>query len=81
MKKRYEYNQVDLVENHLLENGTITSWDAFEKYGITRLSAKIYQLRKKYNIESVTTTKKNRYGHWCNFSTYTLRGVSNDNQE
>lgn len=72
MKKRYEFTQVDLVEKHLLEKGTITTWEAFTIYGITRLSAKIYELRNKYNITSVSTTKKNRYGHYCTYSTYTL---------
>lgn len=72
--KRYEFNQVDLVENYLKEHGKITTWEAFEIFGITRLSDKIYQLRKKYNIKNVSTTKKNRYGHWCTFSTYTLEG-------
>ena len=72
--KRYEFNQIDLVEQHLLKHGKITTWDAFKKYGITRLSDKIYQLRKKYEIESICTTRKNRYGHWCNFSTYKLEG-------
>ena len=75
--KRYEFNQVDLVEKHLLDNGSITTWEAFELYGITRLSAKIYELRKKYNIESINTTKYNRYGHLCNFSTYKIGDIKN----
>lgn len=77
MGKRYEITQTDLIEKHLKEYGDITSWQAFELYGITRLSAKIYELRKKYNITSITTTKKNRFGHVCNFSTYVLKGVKN----
>lgn len=74
MKKRYEFTQVDLVENFIKEKGSITTWEAFEIFGITRLSAKIYELRKKYNISSINTTKKNRYGHYCTFSTYVLEG-------
>ena len=71
--KRYEFTQTDLVEQHLKEKGTITTWEAFEIYGITRLSDKIYQLRNKdYKITSINTTKKNRYGHYVTFSTYTL---------
>ena len=35
--------------NFLKEKGNITTWQAFEIFGITRLSAKIYELRKKYN--------------------------------
>ena len=53
MGKIYEVTQTDLVEKHLKEKGNITSWEAFELYGITRLSAKIYELRKKYNILSI----------------------------
>ena len=70
--KEYDFTQDDLVEKHLLEKGQIDTWTAFEMYGITRLSDKIYRLRKKYNIESINTTKKNRYGHYVTFSTYKL---------
>ena len=65
--------QKQLIEKHLLEKGKITSWEAFEIYGITRLSHIIYVLREKYDIISVSTTKKNRYGHYCTYSTYTLK--------
>lgn len=65
--------QKELIEKHLLKKGKITSWEAFKRYGITRLSHIIYLLRKEdYNIKSVRTTKKNRYGHYCTYSTYTL---------
>lgn len=65
--------QKQLIEKHLLEKGKITSWEAFEIYGVTRLSHIIYILRRKYDIISVSTTKKNRYGHYCTYSTYTLK--------
>ena len=65
--------QKQLIEKHLLEKGKITSWEAFEIYGITRLSHIIYVLRRKYDIISISTTKKNRYGHYCTYSTYTLK--------
>ena len=65
--------QKQLIEKHLLEKGKITSWEAFEIYGVTRLSHIIYILRKKYDIINVSTTKKNRYGHYCTYSTYTLK--------
>lgn len=50
--------QKQLIEKHLLEKGKITSWEAFEIYGVTRLSHIIYVLRRKYDIISVSTTKK-----------------------
>ena len=65
--------QKQLIEKHLLEKGKITSWEAFAIYGVTRLSHIIYILRRKYDIISVSTTKKNRYGHYCTYSTYTLK--------
>lgn len=71
-----ENTQYQLVKEHLLKNGKITSWTAFEVYGITRLSHIIYLLRKNdYKINSINTTKKNRYGHKVTYSTYTLEGV------
>ena len=40
--------QINWVLQHLLKHGSITSYEAFKLYGITRLSAKIYDLRHKY---------------------------------
>lgn len=34
---RYSFNQIDLVLDHLKRKGHITTWEAFELYGITRL--------------------------------------------
>lgn len=71
--KKYDFTQTDLIEQHLKEKGSITTWEAYEIFGITRLSDKIYQLRKMgYNISSNNTTKVNRYGHKVTFSTYRL---------
>ena len=66
-------NQEQMVEDYLKEKGSITTWEAYEIFGITRLSDKIYRLRKKgLNISSNDTTTKNRYGHTVTFSTYRL---------
>ena len=50
------------VLNYMKTFGYITTWDAFEDLGCTRLSEYIRQLRKEYEIvgESIATT--NRYG-------------------
>jgi ABC-type sugar transport system ATPase subunit len=48
-----------------LERGkTITSMQAFERFGATRLSAIIYQLRRNYGMNIVAESKevKTRYG-------------------
>lgn len=74
VRERKEKTQRAEVRRHLQEEGSITSWEAFMDYGVTRLSALIYVLRheEKMNIESHTITKKNRYGNITNFVKYTL---------
>ena len=62
------------VLNHLKVYGEIDSLQAIKDYGNTRLSATIHLLRKDgYNIESVETTGKNRYGDTTHFVTYVLK--------
>jgi len=51
--------QEQQILKHLLKKGSITSWEAIEKYRITRLSARIYTLRNAdHNIESMRIQKK-----------------------
>ena len=65
----------DRVLQHLQDFGGITSWEAFEWYGITRLSAIIFDLRKDgYPIENETICSKNRYGDPVHFAKYVLKG-------
>ncbi len=64
--------QYNKVLKHL-QHKPITSMEAFEKYGITRLSAIIFNLRADgYDISSKTKKVKNRYGEVCHFSEYKL---------
>lgn len=61
------------VLKHLQVNGHITSLEAIQLYGATRLSAIIFNLRKKgYNIETTDATCIDRYGHKCNYAKYVL---------
>ena len=39
--------QEEKVLNHIKKNGYITSWDAIMQYKITRISAKIFNLRQE----------------------------------
>ena len=66
--------QEKAILGHLYKRGSITSWKAFERYGITRLSAIIYDLRHTngLHIESENITRKNRYGNIVNFVKYNL---------
>lgn len=66
-------DKTSAVLNHLKVRGSITSMEAFELYGATRLSAIIFCLRKKgYNIKTNDGTCIDRFGHRCNFAKYTL---------
>ena len=75
MKKKI--TQVEEVLNHLMNYGTITSWEAIQNYKITRLSDKIYLLRKKgFNIATIETVHVNKEGEKKDFATYKL--IQND---
>ena len=51
----------------------ITSIQAIEKFGATRLSDIIFRLRKDgYDIETEMITAKNRYGHAVTYAKYSL---------
>ena len=52
----------------------ITSMDAFERYGITRLSGRIWDLRQMgYDIETIREIKKNEDGNTVQYARYVLR--------
>ena len=47
-------NQKDQVLKHLRKKNSLTSWDAIQLYGITRLADTIFQLKSKgYDIMTV----------------------------
>lgn len=66
-------NQMQAVKTHLLDNRPITSMQAFELYGCTRLADKIFRLRK-FGMNIVTVEKEcvNRYGDTCRYAEYRL---------
>lgn len=65
--------QNEMVLKHLKEIGTLTSMEAFERYGITRLSARISNLREMgIPISTKTITSKNRFGQTTNYAEYRL---------
>lgn len=71
--------QEKAVKQHLLIYGSITSWEAIERYGATRLSAIIYDLRKEgLDIETTDLTVKNRYGNTTTVAKYMLKGAKNE---
>lgn len=67
-------SQSKLVLEYIREHGSITTLDAFIDLGITRLSARIFELRKKgYVIVDRSEKVKNRRGKECTVSRYFLQ--------
>jgi len=58
---------------HLRFKGGITAMTAYREYGITRLSARIYDLRDRgYVIENIKQTGKDRRGKQTTWDEYRL---------
>lgn len=74
MKGIMRTNKTQQVLNHLKEHGTITSWEAIDLYGATRLSAIIFNLRKDYKIESVNYIETDRCGNTSTYAKYVYCG-------
>ena len=67
-------SQKERVLEYLEENGSITSMEAFRKLGVTRLSAVIFDLKRSgYEFDTVTETRKNRFGEKASFTRYSLK--------
>lgn len=65
--------QRKVVLNHLREHGSITSMEAFQLYGVTRLSSIIHTFRKQgILIGTIMKDGKTRYGNSCKYAKYIL---------
>ena len=72
-------SKVAILE-HMRQNPWITSKEAFEQYGITRLSARIKNLRDVgYDIETVMVETTTRFGESCRYARYILKGEPDEN--
>lgn len=62
------------VLKHLQEHGSITSMDAIELYGATRLSSIIFTLKHQgHHIETVMEGGIDRHGHAVNYGRYVYK--------
>ena len=70
-----DLTQRKVVLNHIKKHKKgISSMEAFENFGATRLSAIIFCLREKgYDIETVMVDGKDRYGNRSRFARYYLK--------
>ena len=68
-------SQNEVVLQYLKDHGRMTTYDAF-RHGITRLSARIWELRHKYGIVIVSYRKtyKARDGKTKHYDVYKLGG-------
>ena len=66
------------VLDHLQSYGELTSMEAFEKYGATRLAAIVFDLKKMgHDIETREIVGKNRFGETCVYAKYIYCGKEN----
>lgn len=75
-----ETNKTLEVLKYLRKNGSITSMQAIEKFGATRLSAIIFNLRRNYIIDTLWMESVDRYGNACRYGKYVFKGEK-DNGE
>ena len=69
-------SQKDMILIHLQMYGTITSWEAIEKFRATRLSGIIFNLKEEgHNISSKTENRDGK--HWA---VYTLHQENKQGQ-
>lgn len=68
--------QNEAVLRHLLDNGGITSLEAMNKYGIMRLGARVYDLKKQgYPIKTFLRVGKSRNGESMVYAEYRMERV------
>lgn len=66
--------QKDRVLDFIRKEGSITSMDAYNELGCTRLSAVIFNLKEEgYEFETKFETKKNRWGDAVSFARYSFK--------
>ena len=68
-------NKTSRVLQYLKENGSITSWEAIQEFGATRLSVIIFNLRHRYNLNIISERIEftDRYGYKNSFAKYILK--------
>jgi len=74
--------QETVILQHLMQHGSITSFEAIQLYGVTRLSAIIYTLRHKrgFNIATDFKTVTTRLGVVTSVGIYKLIKGGKDNE-
>lgn len=67
--------QCEQVLRHMEEQGSITSLEAMQDYGIMRLASRIADLKRAgLQISREMVSRKNRFGETVTFARYSLSG-------
>lgn len=76
-------NKTMAVLNYMIMHETITTFEAFQKFGATRLADIIYRLKKHgYEIASTEKEHTDRYGNKIRYVEYRLiKGKEGKNAE
>lgn len=65
--------QTERVLSYMNEFGSITQFEAFQDIGVSRLAARIADLKKAgFPIVATTEAVKNRYGEVCHIKRYKI---------
>ena len=65
--------QLDALLNYFIHNGGLTSFEAYERFGCTRLAARVLELtRKGYAFKKEPVSVTTRYGAKVTVTRYTL---------
>ena len=68
------FSQTDMVLAYLKKGHSITTLEAINMFGITRLSAVIYSLKEEgHEFLTKDVKKQNRFGKECIVAEYTLK--------
>lgn len=71
-------NQCEKIVYYIQMFGSISSMEAFQDLGITRLSARIYELRNEgYQFDEKFETAKNRFGESVTYKRYRFQKETN----
>ena len=66
-------SQTKAIKDYLEAGNSITSMEAYDKFGCTRLSARIFDLKKAgYNSQTILMECQTRYGTTTRYAKYIL---------
>lgn len=66
--------QRNMICEYMLAGASITALEAQKKFGCMRLGARIFELKKIYNISKKMISVKNRFGKKVMVASYQIEG-------